>query len=129
MIKSTYIHIPFCKKKCKYCSFCSFENLYLKDDYIKALLSEIDFFYDKTPQKTLYFGGGTPSLLSVDDFSKIIEKFNFEPDYELTVELNPESTTFELLSMLKKAGVNRLSFGVQSFLDDDLKNIGRLHNS
>ena len=129
MIKSTYIHIPFCKKKCKYCSFCSFENLNLKNDYIHALLSEIDYFYDKTPQKTLYFGGGTPSLLEASDFSKIIGKFDFEPDYELTVELNPESTNPELLSALKNLGVNRLSFGAQSFLDNDLKNIGRLHNS
>ena len=74
MIKSAYIHIPFCKKKCKYCSFCSFENLKYKEKYIKALLSEMDFFYKKEKLKTLYFGGGTPSLLTSEEFKNIISK-------------------------------------------------------
>ncbi len=129
MIKSAYIHIPFCKKKCKYCSFVSFPSLKLKHDYIKALLEQIKSEYKGEYLKTLYIGGGTPSLLELKDFKEIFAEFNILPDCEITVELNPESTTVELLAGLKMLGVNRLSIGAQSFNDKILKLIGRAHNS
>ena len=129
MIKSTYIHIPFCKKKCNYCSFTSFERIELKTIYMDALLKEIKMFYDKTPQETLYIGGGTPSILGIGDFEDILSDFNFEENPEITVEVNPESAKKEYLKELRKLGVNRLSIGVQSFCDDILKQAGRIHSS
>jgi len=128
-VKSVYIHIPFCRKKCFYCAFTSFCALNLIDDYIKNLTKEIKYFYEGTPLKTLYIGGGTPSLLNIKQFEKILSLFNFEKNPEITVELNPDSTNLNLLYQLYKLGVNRLSIGVQSFNDDILKSIGRLHNS
>lgn len=123
---AAYIHIPFCKQKCKYCSFVSFTKQ--SAGYIDALLKEIGHFYKKEKLKTLYFGGGTPSLLGGEDFKKLIEPFNLAQNCEITVELNPESTTDKLLVSLKNTGVNRLSLGVQSFDDDILKTIGRVHS-
>ena len=127
MIKSTYIHIPFCKKKCNYCSFTSFNNLEMKAIYLDSLLKEIDFFYDKTPQNTLYIGGGTPSILSIGDFDEIFQNFNFEKNAEITVEVNPESVTREYLKELNALHVNRLSIGCQTFDEDILSSIGRIH--
>lgn len=127
--KSVYIHIPFCKKKCKYCSFVSFERLEMKNIYIDSLLREIKEFYDKTKLKTLYIGGGTPSVLSIGDFENVLSCFNFEEKPEITVEVNPESVSFEYLKELKEIGINRLSIGFQTFNDDILKKIGRIHTS
>ena len=126
--KSTYIHIPFCKRKCNYCAFTSFSALNLIDDYVKKLTAEIRHFYKGTPLNTLYIGGGTPSLLEIKHFEKILSLFNFAKNAEITVELNPESTDLKLLSALYNLGVNRLSIGVQSFAEDILRNIGRLHS-
>lgn len=128
-ITSTYIHIPFCTKKCGYCSFLSYETLELKNIYIDALLVEIKKFYNFTPQKTLYIGGGTPSLLGLGDFEEIFSQFNFEKNPEVTVEINPNGIREEYLKGLKNLGVNRLSIGVQSFDNDILKTIGRSHNA
>ncbi len=125
--KSTYIHIPFCRKKCAYCAFTSFAGLNFINDYVKKLTSEIKHFYKGSPLETLYIGGGTPSLLEIKHFEKILSLFNFAPGAEITVELNPESTDLKLLSALYKMGVNRLSIGVQTFDEDILKDIGRLH--
>ncbi len=124
-----YIHIPFCKRKCNYCAFTSLPALNLIDDYIKKLTLEIKHYYKKSPLKTLYIGGGTPSLLNVKHFEKILSLFKFVQKPEITVEINPDSADINLLSALYKMGVNRLSIGVQSFDDDILKNIGRLHTS
>ena len=129
MTENVYIHIPFCKSKCKYCSFLSFTNLELKNTYLQALEKEINCCYKKEPLKTLYFGGGTPSLLDPDDFRKIVKLFNINKNTEITVELNPETITSNYLKKLKKIGINRLSFGCQSFDDEILKNIGRRHLS
>ena len=74
MVKSAYIHIPFCKSKCHYCSFVSFNKLELKNSYIEALLQEIDYYYKGELLNTIYLGGGTPSILSVKDFAKILKK-------------------------------------------------------
>lgn len=136
-IKNVYIHIPFCKSKCHYCSFVSYPKPELKEQYLDALEKEIKANYKGEELNTLYFGGGTPSLLDVEDFSKIINLFNThlpspngrENVVEITTELNPETITQKYLEDLKKTGINRLSFGCQTFDDDILKLIGRRHNS
>lgn len=129
MVKNVYIHIPFCRQKCKYCSFISFPKIELKDKYINSLITEIQNFYKKETLNTLYFGGGTPSLLEIKDFQKILQIFNITKDTEITVELNPENLTFEYLLDLKRLGINRLSFGCQTFDNEILKIIGRKHTS
>lgn len=125
--KNAYIHIPFCKGKCKYCSFVSYDMLECKEIYLIALQREIRNYYKGEPLKTLYIGGGTPSLLCVEDFEIIIGLFNFEKDIEITVEVNPESTDLLFLRGLKDLGVNRISIGAQTFNDNILKSIGRRH--
>lgn len=129
MAQSAYIHIPFCRQKCKYCSFVSFAKEDLIESYINALLSEIDKRYNGEKLKTLYFGGGTPSLLNPCCFEKIISKFNFEEKPEITFEANPEFLTLEYLKNIYSTGVNRISIGVQSFDDKLLSEIGRKHIS
>jgi len=129
MANSVYIHIPFCKQKCKYCSFVSFPNIDKITGYIYSLLKEIDTNYSGEEIKTLYFGGGTPSLVSIDYLSKILMKFNLHPDCEITLEMNPDDSKFEYLKSLKEIGINRLSLGSQTFDDEVLSIIGRRHNS
>lgn len=129
MTKNVYIHIPFCKSKCKYCSFVSYPKLELKDEYIKALVKEIKHSYKGELANTIYFGGGTPSLLKEEEFAQILNLFNTNYKTEITVELNPETITLNYLKNLKKTGINRLSFGCQTFNDEILKIIGRRHNS
>lgn len=128
-----YIHIPFCKKKCKYCDFVSFEdsNSYI-ERYVRTLIKSIrNFEYDKIEVDTIYFGGGTPSLLEPQYISNILEsikeKFNVLNDCEITVELNPGTVTREKLKKYYEFGINRLSIGLQSTNDKLLKNIGRIH--
>lgn len=129
MVKNAYIHIPFCKSKCRYCSFISYPDLELKEQYLQALQKEIKYFYKEELLNTLYIGGGTPSVLSVKELESIITNFRLEHNTEVTVELNPESLTAEYLAGLKDIGVNRLSLGCQTFDDEILKLIGRRHNS
>ena len=101
----------------------------MKERYIDALVKEIQTKYNVELLNTLYFGGGTPSILTVDEFSKIIKLFNIDEHTELTTELNPETIIKEYLQGLKDLGVNRLSFGCQTFDDGILKLIGRRHSS
>ena len=129
MVESAYIHIPFCKSKCAYCSFVSFNKLEMITGYVYALLKDISDNYCGEKLRTLYFGGGTPSLLPIDLLSKIIKKFNFQNNYELTMEINPDDANLEYFSSLKSLGVNRLSLGSQTFDDEILKLIGRRHDS
>ncbi len=129
MAKSAYIHIPFCKSKCKYCSFVSFNRSELITGYIFALLKDISDNYKGEELKTLYFGGGTPSLVSIELLRKVINKFKLIENAEVTLELNPDDASQEYLTGLKQIGVNRLSIGSQTFDDDILKLIGRRHNS
>lgn len=129
MVESAYIHIPFCKSKCAYCSFVSFNRLEKITGYVYALLKDISDNYCGEKLRTLYFGGGTPSLLPIDLLSKIIKKFNFQNNYELTMEINPDDANLEYFSALKSLGVNRLSLGSQTFDDEILKLIGRRHDS
>ncbi len=134
-----YIHIPFCQQKCAYCAFASFvTDEKERERYIKKLIFDINNFHLLYPQKryrkidTIYIGGGTPSLLSIKQLEKIIqavkENFNLAEDYEFTIECNPNSIDEEKLKFYKQCGINRLSIGVQSLDDDQLKFAGRLHN-
>ena len=140
-----YIHIPFCKRKCSYCDFCSYaEKQDLISKYIKCLLQEIkevgsnnraDFEIGKDDLfsvKTIYIGGGTPSLIESKYIVQTIEeiKSNFELDEnaEITIEVNPGTVTLEKLEDYNKVGINRLSIGLQSTQDEILKEIGRIHN-
>ena len=129
MTEFSYVHIPFCRSKCRYCAFVSFVNLNFIDKYIEALLIEIEKKYKNEPQKTLYFGGGTPSLLSIAQVKKIISRFNFKKNPEITFEVNPESVDYDYLKALFDMGINRLSIGIQTFDDENLGYIGRFHNS
>lgn len=129
MVKNAYIHIPFCKSKCNYCSFISYDRLDLKEQYISALISQIKTEYKGKGLNTLYFGGGTPSLLEVNEIKSIIELFEFEVDAEITVEVNPDSVDKLYLQDLKQLGINRISIGSQTFDDEILKIIGRRHDS
>ncbi len=125
MTEHAYIHIPFCIRKCKYCSFVSGEDIERKEQYLEALFKEIKVKYKSELLKTLYFGGGTPSLLSFEDINKIISLFNLSHDCEITLEANPETVKENIF---KKYNVNRISLGVQSFNDNILKIIGRNHS-
>lgn len=128
-MNSTYIHIPFCKQKCKYCSFVSYPKIGLIEEYLTALKQEILNRYKGETLKTLYLGGGTPSLLTPEQINSILELFNLSENTEITVELNPETVDFQYLMDLKNIGINRLSFGCQTFDDEVLQLIGRRHNS
>ncbi len=124
---NVYIHIPFCKTRCKYCSFVSYCNRGYIDDYFKALEREIKYFYKNESLRTLYIGGGTPSCVSVDKIKNIISLFNYDNNCEITIEVNPCDVFDNYFENLKKTKVNRISLGVQSFNDKILKNIGRNH--
>ena len=131
-----YIHIPFCKSKCAYCNFFSLASESKINDYVEALKKEIVLrknYLGGEMVKTIYFGGGTPSLLSVKNIEEILELLNknYEiiPNPEITLEINPDTIDREKMSSLKKIGVNRMSVGIQSFDDDDLRYLGRRHDS
>ena len=128
MIKHAYIHIPFCLRKCNYCSFVSGKNICDKEPYLKALHNDIKTRYNKEELSTLYIGGGTPSLLDAIDIAKIIDLFVLKNDAEITIEVNPETITKEKINGFKKAGINRISLGVQSFDNNILEIIGRKHS-
>lgn len=130
MTKNVYIHIPFCKGgKCNYCSFISYGDLNLKDEYLIALKNQILTEYMGEKLNTLYFGGGTPSILEINDISDLISLFNFSTTPEITLEANPESVNEDYFKALRNLGINRLSLGSQTFDDEILKLIGRKHSS
>ena len=131
MSKGIYIHIPFCVKKCLYCDFCSTSDWAQKDEYVDELINEIKE-YKGIYVDTVFIGGGTPTVLGerlIRVINAVKENFSLTEDYEFTVEANPGTVSTELLREMKKAGVNRLSLGVQSFNDNELKALGRIHNS
>ena len=133
---SIYIHYPFCRSKCPYCDFNSYCNLNIEEEeLIKAYLNEIEYYKDIIKDKvidTIYFGGGTPSLMSEKLLSNIINKINLlykiNQNCEISLESNPNSINYEKLKNFKDIGINRLSIGVQSLNDLDLKFLGRIHN-
>ena len=127
MVKHVYIHIPFCIRKCHYCFFVSGIDIRYKDIYLSALTKQINCTYKNEKIKTLYIGGGTPSLLDVNDIKNIIKHFKLENDSEITLEVNPETVEETKFHKIKEIGINRISLGVQSFNDSILRNIGRNH--
>ncbi len=134
-----YIHIPFCKQACHYCNFHFSTSLQLKDELIAALVKEIQLTstnaldIGKEFCDTIYFGGGTPSILSIEDLLMIMDtlhnKFLIAPDAEITLEANPDDITPSKLKLWKQAGINRFSVGVQSFLDPELRWMNRTHTA
>jgi len=135
-MSAVYFHIPFCVKRCYYCDFITYaEQGHLLTAYQEAMLKELKFYqkFESEPVSSLYFGGGTPSLLPADYVAELIrtseECFGLEPGTEVTLEANPGTLDLEKLNDLRIAGVNRLSLGVQSFDDSDLKVLGRVHSA
>ena len=129
-----YLHIPFCKQACHYCNFHFSTSLKLKNDFLTALLKEVDLRIDYTgndPIDTIYFGGGTPSILNTDEILTILNKlssrFNISTEAEITLESNPDDISVSKLTDWKNAGINRLSIGVQSFYEEDLRWMNRAH--
>jgi oxygen-independent coproporphyrinogen III oxidase len=131
-----YIHIPFCKQACHYCNFHFSTSLRYKDDVVKAIVEEINIrknYLSGEKINTIYFGGGTPSLLSFSDLNQIMYKihsdFEVEQDAEITLEANPDDITETKLMEWEQSGINRLSIGVQSFFEEELKWMNRAHNA
>lgn len=134
---SLYIHIPFCYHKCPYCDFNTYAVSSIPEkEYVQALLSEIDYMSTREDWRgrqlnTIFFGGGTPSLFSASSIQKIIATvariFPLSADTEVSLEANPGTTSSENLMGYREAGVNRLSFGAQSFKIETLKKLGRMH--
>ena len=150
-----YIHIPFCNSKCAYCGFYSLPSLKLKDHFLEALKAEIverkDYLkqrnhsgldpqslalkgnHDMPTINTIYFGGGTPSLLSLKEIGELLHlikgTYPIAEKAEITLEANPDTLSLEYLEGLRQLGVNRLSIGIQSFFDNDLKYLSRRHDS
>lgn len=131
-----YIHVPFCRKKCLYCDFYAIGSNDTTQQYHLLIEKELNLRKEFIPDKkidTIYFGGGTPSLLSafqIDYILNCITKiFNVSADAEITIEVNPDDVTYDLIKEYRKTGVNRLSIGVQSFIDNELLFLGRRHNS
>lgn len=131
-----YIHIPFCKKKCSYCDFKSFENINenIKKEYIEALIKEIQLTKNNSNYivSTIYIGGGTPSFIDEKYIKEILQaiykKWEIKPEVEITIEINPGTINKSKLEAYRMMGINRLSIGLQSTNDYLLKKIGRIHN-
>jgi oxygen-independent coproporphyrinogen-3 oxidase len=139
-----YIHIPFCKQACHYCDFHFSTNMKKKDEMVFALAKEIQLRKEEFKNEvveTIYFGGGTPSILAIEDLRLLIDEvysnYNVVENPEITVEANPDDLSSELsfrgtrnlFEELKAIGVNRLSIGIQSFFEEDLKMMNRAHNA
>tara|TARA_Y100000385_G_scaffold91432_1_gene94356 strand:+ start:19227 stop:20357 length:1131 start_codon:yes stop_codon:yes gene_type:complete len=136
-LSGIYIHIPFCKKACFYCDFHFTVSFKIKEKIITAICQELttrkDFFDPKETINSIYFGGGTPSVLSIKEIDEILgavySHYNVEKNAEITFECNPDDLTQDYLRELKFVGINRLSIGVQSFNDEHLKWMNRSHDA
>ena len=132
-----YLHIPFCKQACHYCNFHFSTSLNRKNDFVAALLKEMELqrhYIGSAAVETVYFGGGTPSLLTEEELGQILDRlqdlFHLAPDAEITLEANPDDiTTAGKLKAWKQAGINRLSIGIQSFFEEDLQWMNRAHDA
>lgn len=136
MTAGVYLHIPFCKSRCSYCDFATdvYRDSYTVERYVGALIREIEGFNGPgTEADTVYFGGGTPSLLTAPQVERILaavdKKFSIAPGAEITLEMNPATVTPETLFGYRALGINRASFGVQTFDDTELKRLARGHNA
>jgi putative oxygen-independent coproporphyrinogen III oxidase len=133
-----YIHIPWCVKKCPYCDFNSHNRpeAIPQDEYVAALLADLDQDLPLVwgrPVTSVFFGGGTPSLFSADSIARVLDgaaaRLSFRPGLEVTLETNPGTAEFDRFDAYRRAGVNRISFGIQSFDDGCLERLGRIHDS
>jgi len=133
-----YIHIPFCRQACNYCNFHFSTSLHYKNDFLYALLKEIELqakanYLHGQPIETIYFGGGTPSILQIDELQQIMQQlhqyFIIDSSAEITLEANPDDVTDEKLKGWKQLGVNRLSIGIQSLFEEDLRWMNRAHTA
>lgn len=131
-----YLHIPFCKKACHYCNFHFSTSLQLRGDMVDAIAAEAVLqrgYLQGQPISTVYFGGGTPSLVGPGAIQRLLDTlrahYNVLPDAEITLEANPDDLTPDSLRAFRATGVNRLSIGVQSFFEEDLKWMNRAHHA
>ena len=131
-----YIHIPFCKQACHYCDFHFSTSMKKKDEMVLALAKEIQLRkkeFQNDVVETIYFGGGTPSVLTIEDLRLLIDEvykhYNVAENPEITVEANPDDLDHETIRQLANSSINRLSIGIQSFFEDDLKMMNRAHNA
>src|SRR5690349_9242436 len=135
-----YIHIPFCKKACTYCNFHFSTVLSSKPAMLQAILKELSLrsgdvggYLQNEPIETIYFGGGTPSLLTQLELDAILQaiaqKFDVSTNAEITFEINPDDVNYEQLRNWRALGINRLSIGIQSFFEDDLRWMNRAHSA
>ncbi|MBN8566697.1 MAG: radical SAM protein, partial [Flavobacteriales bacterium] len=131
-----YIHIPFCKQACHYCDFHFSTSMKKKDEMVLALAREIVMRKEEFKNEvveTIYFGGGTPSILTIEDLRLLIEEvfknYNVVENPEITVEANPDDLSNNRIIELSNNRINRLSIGIQSFFEDDLKMMNRAHNA
>lgn len=134
-MSALYIHIPFCKQKCLYCDFNSSSCLDYVDDYKNSLINEIDMYknkYNNLKINTIFIGGGTPSLMSAEFITSVLDAikqaFCLSNNCEISIESNPESLTYEKAIAYKSAGINRISIGLQAWQDNLLKALGRVHD-
>ncbi len=133
-----YIHIPFCRQACNYCNFHFSTSLHYKNDFVEALLKEIELqakanYLNNQLVETIYFGGGTPSILEINELNRLMQQlhhnFTIDPSAEITLEANPEDVTDEKLKGWKLLGINRLSIGIQSLFEEDLQWMNRAHTA
>ncbi|MBC7850317.1 MAG: radical SAM protein, partial [Chitinophagaceae bacterium] len=131
-----YIHIPFCKKACHYCNFHFSTSLNLKNGFLDALLKEVELqraYLQGQPISSIYFGGGTPSLLDPNELISILSRirnlYPLDNNPEITLEANPDDIDVQKLETWQDAGVNRLSIGIQSFFQEDLDWMNRAHTA
>lgn len=133
---SIYMHIPFCKKRCNYCDFYSSIKIEYLDNYLKAITKEIEIqsdYFGNEEIETIYFGGGTPSIMRTIEVEKLInslkKNFNLSNNPEITIEVNPDDCNNKYFKSIKSIGFNRISIGVQSFDDKTLKLMNRRHTA
>ncbi|MBT7993678.1 MAG: radical SAM protein, partial [Bacteroidetes bacterium] len=131
-----YIHIPFCRTACDYCNFHFSTSLKRKGELVKAMQQELALRKDYLNAEqidSIYFGGGSPSVLDVSEIQALLHDINLHYDVidnaEISLEANPDDLSLEKLSGLREIGVNRLSIGIQSFLEEELKTLGRIHSA
>lgn len=126
-----YVHIPFCRAKCFYCDFYSLPRLEIQDKYTDALISEYELSKDFLNEeiKTIYFGGGTPSAMSIENLRRLYTNISESSVIEATIEVNPEDVSLEGARHWKNIGFNRVSMGIQSLNDNELNSVGRRHTA
>src|SRR5271156_6322097 len=131
-VANLYIHVPFCAQKCAYCAFYSEASSgELVNRYVAALIHELEIVADDLKPKTIFFGGGTPSLLNLRQWEQTLrtmERLNLSGAGEFTVECNPATVSLDKAKLLRAFGVNRISMGVQSFNEKLLERLGRIHS-